>query len=1682
MTNPNLVPKKIHEVVHRGGTTFERDRVIMVSSEKETSPLFFQHPDFERITSTLTKYGTPYLVGGSVRDALLGKAVKDFDIEVYDIPKERLGEIVEELGGKSEQVGKQFGVFKIGTDFDISLPRKEKKIGEKHTDFEVESDPYLDTETAAKRRDFSINSIYYDLEKKKILDHFGGIKDLKNGVIRHVNDKTFQEDSLRVYCAAQFAARFGFSIAPETVDLASTIDLSHLPSERIFEEFKKLLLRSKKPSIGLEALDDMDVLKRYWPEIFVLKTTKQRGDFHFEGSVYNHIRMVMDKSAEIIKKYDNEKDKLALMLASIAHDFGKPDATKEEDGKITQHGHEELGIDPTKKFLSRLTNNEEIVERVLFLVANHGIPTAFWRQKVPESAFKRLINKHGIDKLNLLADFSEADTTGRLHRKEDGEPEPASRNESSWFRDKLQEVKGKIGVMTSEGKIPPLVTGDDLISIGLPPSKMMGKVIKEIREKQEEGEFSTPDQALQYVKDNYSEYLSKSDLTKAYSRSKCMKCSMSPTVEFLWAEAMATAHFCTPHGNAFRKEKEADDDIVSERELKYGLASKKWSEGPPTKKEAEEYFGDDFEKARVAYHQHDGWQEHPVAVEHHQEYFSNLPKQDNPYNVDVHEAKGIEHGKPFQGIVWRGTGKHTPVDEGMWGKGTYFSSHKQIAEGYGDVQQHHLHLQKPYVPRTPGDIDELVSKDLANFKGSLTEKLEQKSKLIRQKLENQGYDGIILTNEPRKTQFGIQRGAEFVVFHPEKAIQEKEEIQKSDSNPNLIPKKVQIHQQGKTFWGIRWVSPEEAKEEAEESHIENKPEWEETLIFGKPITNYSPGQVWFSLGMERHDTNDWASYRKNKDIGEFWEKEDRQNAIDYVLFHQFGKETFEKLKAHIHRMEDFLMTKIELLPPMYSDFPDYDKMEDNFDIRMVIHQKMPNSKYTSSAQISIGDDGEVDFWDGDDLSSFEEAEENGKDIQESMFGQVKTIYEMLYGKPDYSKWKSNVGYFPSFISLHQGKEPKLIRVYRDMSAKEYEKWVSGEEIPKGKFFATDRSYAQGRDVDYPEDSQVYSFRIPKNLIVPDGSGGWQLDSAATFNPETRKIETKDKIEKANLPISAKALILDEEGRLLLLHNPTNSKFPYDLPGGHIDQKEDAKEALRRELQEEINCKVEDIEEFDISGETEIGKDEHPVLFYKVEISGEIKLNKEHSSYKWVSEEELDDLFLGDFEEVIRKFFDNELEKRETRGKIPKQIHEIVHPKDGPPFRRTRTIYVNPEEHKAIDTFIKWVESPNETERFLAASAAYERDLQPILEMLADDSSARIRELVAGKIRNIRILKKLTKDRDIFVKETVSKRIPNKEITLEILENIKEVSPKTFLDSVSRSNGNVFQEFYEKHSSDEDAQYLFVRKLIGKHMKNHNISNWSTGERGKIEIRSLIRDNILGEKFIDEFHRTWKLPEKLSDKFKEYIGQLTSNKGPSQTMVQIVDELYKGTPYEFIHETLKEGWAVSSTSMDAYTIKEAVSRIIQKQTYAHPRFTDKMEGQVKEMRFRLGGKEIDEYVRIHYDLTQRILAEAFPKKNEEDEFITLYRGTSLNEVKRKPKLVGYSGTHSYVPVLLNQDALSSWSHSYYKAKNFGNITLQIKTKREDIWSFYYAHSYNENEREFLVMAKESKPAKWVQMDD
>ena len=224
-------------------------------------------PKTKKVLDTLAQHGKPYLVGGGVRDALLGRPSKDVDIEVHGIELDDLAEIVErDLGGKQDQVGKVFGVFKVG-DFDIALPRTETKTGAKHTDFDVKPDPNLSLEQAARRRDFTINALMYDSENDEILDFFGGQDDIKSKNIKHVDPKTFVEDPLRVYRAAQFASRFGFSIDPSTQKLARSMDLSDLPKERVFGEVQKMLLQSPKPSIGIQALDDMNVLDKHFSEI-----------------------------------------------------------------------------------------------------------------------------------------------------------------------------------------------------------------------------------------------------------------------------------------------------------------------------------------------------------------------------------------------------------------------------------------------------------------------------------------------------------------------------------------------------------------------------------------------------------------------------------------------------------------------------------------------------------------------------------------------------------------------------------------------------------------------------------------------------------------------------------------------------------------------------------------------------------------------------------------------------------------------------------------------------------------------------------------------------------------------------------------------------------------------------------------------------------------------------------------------------------------------------------------------------------------------------------------------------------------------------------------------------------------------------------------------------------------------
>lgn len=227
--------------------------------------------------------GTAYFVGGYVRDKLLGRENKDIDIEVHNISAENLETILSEFG-EVMKFGASFGVYNIkGYDIDFALPRTERKTGEKHTDFEVTADPYMSTEKASKSRDFTINALMENVLTGEIIDHWHGRDDLYAGIIRHVDNETFKEDTLRILRAAQFSARFEFDIAEETIEFCKQLDLSELSRERVFTETEKALMKSEKPSIFFEQLLRMGHLDYWFSELKALIGTKQNEMYHQEG-------------------------------------------------------------------------------------------------------------------------------------------------------------------------------------------------------------------------------------------------------------------------------------------------------------------------------------------------------------------------------------------------------------------------------------------------------------------------------------------------------------------------------------------------------------------------------------------------------------------------------------------------------------------------------------------------------------------------------------------------------------------------------------------------------------------------------------------------------------------------------------------------------------------------------------------------------------------------------------------------------------------------------------------------------------------------------------------------------------------------------------------------------------------------------------------------------------------------------------------------------------------------------------------------------------------------------------------------------------------------------------------------------------------------------------------------------
>src|SRR2546428_2838837 len=296
--------------------------------------------------------GRALLVGGCVRDELMGKQPKDWDLEMYGIEPARLRELLDQFGNVNV-AGEAFTVYKLGADVDVSLPRREHKTGRGHRAFLIEGDPAMTFAEAAARRDFTINAILQDPLSGEIIDPFRGRDDLESKVLRAVSEDTFGEDSLRVLRASQFAARFEFEIEPGTVELCRAIDLTDLPSERIWGELEKLLLRASRPSIGLGWLRELGAIDQLFPEIKALIDVSQDPEWHPEGDVFVHTLLVVDRARELIDDLSHARQ-VTVMLAALCHDFGKPPTTEFIEGRWRSRGHEEAGIEPTLSFIDKL--------------------------------------------------------------------------------------------------------------------------------------------------------------------------------------------------------------------------------------------------------------------------------------------------------------------------------------------------------------------------------------------------------------------------------------------------------------------------------------------------------------------------------------------------------------------------------------------------------------------------------------------------------------------------------------------------------------------------------------------------------------------------------------------------------------------------------------------------------------------------------------------------------------------------------------------------------------------------------------------------------------------------------------------------------------------------------------------------------------------------------------------------------------------------------------------------------------------------------------------------------------------------------------------------------------------------------------------------------------------------------
>jgi len=400
--------------------------------------------------------GRAYLVGGWVRDALLGKSCRDYDVEVYDMAQDALVPILSKYG-RTNLVGKAFGVIHLamkGLSLDFSFPRTESKVGYGHRGFVVHTDEKLSFKEAALRRDFTINAMGMELPDLTLCDPYGGIDDLKTHTLRHVGP-AFAEDSLRILRGVQFASRFGCTLAPSTVELCRTLSLDDLSVERLFEEFKKWLLKPGKPSLGLRAFLDIK-LDEYFPEIRPFENS-----WDTLGAVLDNMAALRDSCLAENKPCSlSEAQTMEFAFAALLAD----------------------SADTSLKFLERITNEVHLLKIVPpLLKAFREIAPAI----VDEApALRRLAVKLGGLKLLCLL----VQCAPREFFATDRD-----------FAEKLWRSATEYDLL--EAAPQPYLTGKMLMDLGVKPGKQMGDIIKASFELQLDGKIANAAAALAWAKE-----------------------------------------------------------------------------------------------------------------------------------------------------------------------------------------------------------------------------------------------------------------------------------------------------------------------------------------------------------------------------------------------------------------------------------------------------------------------------------------------------------------------------------------------------------------------------------------------------------------------------------------------------------------------------------------------------------------------------------------------------------------------------------------------------------------------------------------------------------------------------------------------------------------------------------------------------------------------------------------------------------------------------------------------------------------------------------------------------------------------------------------------------------------------------------------------------------------------------